>query len=336
MLMSSDRVIQNSGYIRDSASGISDSLYNHILTEQENAMPPRDLPTIEMIDETIENSTVLKKGGTEVKVSLHKVILNTGPAGRLLADLLHGKWLGHPLHPVLTDITLGAWVSGAVLDVMGLLTGRRRMHDAADTLAEMGTLSAIPTALAGITDYSAIKQEAVEYGAAHALLNSLALGLFLLSIRARRNGERDSGVALSLAGLGASMLSAWLGGEMVYRLRVGVDHARGASKHEEWTPVLSAALLGEGEARRVELEGEPVLLYRSGGEIFAIGAVCAHAGGPLDEGQFDGHCVTCPWHDSIFDLRDGSVVHGPSTYDVPHYEVQVRPLNGQIELRAAE
>ncbi len=297
-------------------------------------MPSRDLPAIEMIDETIESSTVLKKGGTEVKVTLHKAILGAGPVGRMLADLLHGKWLGHPLHPVLTDLTLGAWVSGAALDLIGLATGRRRMHEAADTLTELGTLSAIPTALAGMADYSGIKQDAVEYGAAHGLLNSISLGLFALSIRARRNGERETGIVLSLGGLSLSMLSAWMGGEMVYRLRVGVDHAEKVTKPEDWTPVLTAELLRDGEPRRIEVEGEPVLLYRTGGEIFAIGAVCAHAGGPLDEGTFDGHCVTCRWHDSVFDLRDGSVVHGPSTFDVPSYETRV--INGQIELRVSE
>jgi nitrite reductase/ring-hydroxylating ferredoxin subunit/uncharacterized membrane protein len=297
-------------------------------------MPARDLPTIEIIDDTIENSTLLKKGGTEVKVSLHKAILGAGPLGRSLADLLHGKWLGHPLHPVLTDITLGAWVSGVVLDLASLATGRRRLSEAADTLVELGTVSALSTGLAGMADYSAIKQDAVEYGAAHALLNGSALALFVASIRARRQRKRDTGVALSLAGLGVSMLSAWLGGEMVYRLRVGTDHAKRASQDEDWTPVLSAILLAEGEARRVELHDEPVLLYRHNGAILAVGAVCPHAGGPLDEGQFDGACVTCPWHDSVFDLRDGSVVHGPSTYNLPAYAVRV--VNGQIELRAAE
>lgn len=297
-------------------------------------MPARDLPTIEIIDDTIENSTLLKKGGTEVKVSLHKAILGAGALGRSLADLLHGKWLGHPLHPVLTDITLGAWVSGVVLDLVSLATGNRRMSEAADTLVELGTASALPTGLAGMADYSAIKQDAVEYGAAHALLNGSALALFAFSIRARRQRKRDTGVALSLAGLGVSMLSAWLGGEMVFRLGVGTDHAKRARQDEDWTPVLSSILLGEGEARRVELHDEPVLLYRHNGAILAVGAVCPHAGGPLDEGQFDGTCVTCPWHDSVFDLRDGSVIHGPSTYNVPAYAVRV--LNGQIELRAAE
>lgn len=296
-------------------------------------MPGHITSRNQVVDETIEQSTVLKKGGTEVKHQLHKAVLGSSSIGRFFADLLHGKWLGHPLHPVLTDVTLGAWVSGSVLDLVGRSTGRRRMNEAADTLIELGVASAIPTALAGLTDYSTIKQDAVEYGAAHGLLNSVALGLFLLSIQKRRTGDRESGVMLSLAGLGLSMLSAWLGGEMVFRHRVGVNHAKQTTHVDDWTPVMSSMALQNGVPQRVDVEGDPVLLFRQDEAIYAIGAVCAHAGGPLEEGTFEGVCVTCPWHDSVYDMRDGSVVHGPSTYSVPHY--LVREVNGQIEIRAA-
>jgi nitrite reductase/ring-hydroxylating ferredoxin subunit len=81
----------------------------------------------------------------------------------------------------------------------------------------------------------------------------------------------------------------------------------------------------------VTVADAPVLLYRDGAEISAIGAVCSHAGGPLDEGSTEDHCVRCPWHDSVFDLRDGSVVHGPATYPEPGFDVRER--DGQIELR---
>jgi nitrite reductase/ring-hydroxylating ferredoxin subunit/uncharacterized membrane protein len=296
-------------------------------------MPTHITSRNQVVDETIERSTVLKKGGTEVKHQLHKAILSSGPLGRFFADLLHGKWLGHPLHPVLTDVTLGAWLSGSVLDIAGRMTGRRRMNEAADTLIELGTASAIPTALAGLTDYSTIKQDAVEYGAAHALMNSVALSLFVLSIQKRRTRERETAVMLSLAGVSLSMLSAWLGGEMVYRHRVGVNHAKQTTHLDDWTPVMASHMLQNGVPQRVDLEGDAVLLYRQGETVYAIGAVCAHAGGPLEEGTFEGSCVTCPWHDSVYDLRDGSVVHGPSTFSVPHYHV--REANGQIEIKAA-
>lgn len=296
-------------------------------------MTLKQLPVAEMIDEAIGESTLLKKAGTEVKVSLHKAILAAGKPGRWLADILHGKWLGHPLHPILTDVTIGAWLSGVTLDLVGKMTRRRKMHDAADTLIELGTISALPTALAGLTDYSAIKQDAVEYGAAHALLNSLALGLFTLSIRARRTNQRNSGIALSIAGLGLSMLSAWLGGHMIYTKRVGVNHAPTNIQPETWTAVYPADALLESAPQRIDVDGNAILLYRQGGTVYAIGAVCAHAGGPLDEGTFEGSCVTCPWHQSVYDLHDGSVVHGPSTFSQPAYEVRLN--GGQIEIRAA-
>lgn len=63
----------------------------------------------------------------------------------------------------------------------------------------------------------------------------------------------------------------------------------------------------------------------------AIDAVCSHAGGPLDEGSFEGCFVQCPWHDSVFDLRDGRVKHGPATIPQPGFAVRER--NGQLEVR---
>lgn len=89
--------------------------------------------------------------------------------------------------------------------------------------------------------------------------------------------------------------------------------------------------IAEYEARRVEIDGAPVLLYRDVEAVYAIGAVCSHAGGPLEEGTFDGHCVECPWHQSVFDLRNGHVVHGPATISQPSYQARIR--NGQIEVR---
>ena len=83
-----------------------------------------------------------------------------------------------------------------------------------------------------------------------------------------------------------------------------------------------------------QVAGAPVLVYRYRGQVFAMGAVCGHEGGPLEEGSFEGYCVTCPWHQSVYDLRDGSVVHGPTTYAEPIYET--RTLGGRIEVRVRE
>ena len=106
------------------------------------------------------------------------------------------------------------------------------------------------------------------------------------------------------------------------------------SPRERFAPVLDAAELADGTLRRVELEGESVLLAQSeSGEVCAISAVCSHMGGPLDEGERDGDVVVCPWHGSRFDLCTGAVEGGPAVYPQPRYETRVRA--GKVEIRAA-
>jgi nitrite reductase/ring-hydroxylating ferredoxin subunit len=275
-------------------------------------MTVREPEIVEVVNDVIENRSPLNSLGSTFKNGLHKAILNGGEPARKLADLLHGTWLGHPVHPVLTDVTIGAWLFGAVFDAISLLDRSKYTQKTADDLTTIGIISAVPTALAGLTDYSAIKKDAAGHGALHGILNSAGLLLYILSLRARKTDRRGLGLMLSTTALGALMGSAWLGGEMVYRLRVGVNHSEPSTQPDNWT----------------------VLLYRHNGAVHAIGAVCAHAGGPLEEGKFYGYCVQCPWHDSVYDVRDGSVVHGPSTYAQPLYEARV--FNGEIQIRAAQ
>lgn len=287
----------------------------------------------EIVDVVVENSP-LPQIGTDVKSRLHEAVLKGGDPVRKLADLLHGTWLGHPLHPVLTDVTIGAWVLGAFFDGLSLLTRSHHTRKTADDLTTLGVITSVPTAIAGMADYSTIKQKAAGHGLLHGLLNSTALVLYVLSLRARKNNRRGLGLLLSTTALGVMTGSAWLGGEMVYRLRVGVNHNEPTDKPGNWTRIMSDSDLPEDQSRRVEVDGTAVLLYRHAGSIYAIGAVCAHAGGPLDEGLFYGHCVQCPWHDSVYDVRDGHVVHGPSTYTQPVFDVRV--IDNQIEIRAAQ
>lgn len=273
----------------------------------------------------------LREGGETVAHRLHALVEGGGAPGRKVADLLHGTWLGHPLHPALTDIPIGAWSLAALFDGAAAATGSREAEQIAETLTGVGVVAAVPTALTGLTDYSTIPHDALAHGALHGLLNATALAFYLLSWRARRADDAGQGRLLGLLGYGCVMAAAWLGGELVFHQRVGVNHVEAVRAPEGWSAVLDAADLPERTPKRVEVDGEPVLLYRMDGTIHAIGAVCRHAGGPLDEGEFEGYCVTCPWHDSVFDLRDGRVVHGPSTYAQPKYATRTR--DGKIELR---
>jgi nitrite reductase/ring-hydroxylating ferredoxin subunit/uncharacterized membrane protein len=271
------------------------------------------------------------EAGRKAGRGLHSWVLRRGTPARRIADLLHGTWLGHPLHPVLTDVTIGAWTFGAVFDMAGAVSGDRKVQRVADQLTAIGTASAIPTALAGVADYSTIPKPAATRATSHALLNGASLALYTLSLVDRRRGRRRRGLALSVAGLGANLFSAWLGGHLVYRDKVGVDHSDHFHGPSEWTPVMDASELASHEATKAEWDGKGVLVYRHGQDVFAIGAVCSHAGGPLDEGKVDGCFVQCPWHDSVFDMRTGKIRHGPATKSQPALDARI--IGGKIEIR---
>jgi nitrite reductase/ring-hydroxylating ferredoxin subunit/uncharacterized membrane protein len=244
-------------------------------------------------------------------------------------DALSGTWLGHPLHPVLTDVAIGAFASASLLDILG---GRRGARSA-NALVRFGMLAAVPTAAAGLSDWSDTVGPDRRVGVVHAASNATALVLYAKSLGARRRGHRVVGASLGLMGMGALALGGYLGGHLSFARGVGVNNAFWQHPPDEWTPVLDDADLVDGRPMQAEAGGATVLLYRRSGRIFAIGGRCSHAGGPLHEGEIDadGECVTCPWHQSVFRLSDGSVVHGPATAPVPDYEVRVE--GGKIEVR---
>ncbi len=269
--------------------------------------------------------------GTKVSTAIHDAVLAGGEPTRRIADFLHGTWLGHPLHPVLTDFTIGAWVMGAAFDAVGAATDSDAMRRTADQLTAAGMISAVPTAITGLADYSTFPEPAATPVTLHAATNIVNFALYALSVRDRRNGNRPRGVVLSTIGLALTCFSAWLGGELVYRYQVGVKRSEEFDGPRTWKPVMAAEDLPQRKPKRIEVDGKGVLLYRDGRSIYALGAVCSHATGPLDEGEVQGTCVTCPWHQSVFDLRDGGVVHGPATQPQPAFKTRVR--DGQVEIR---
>ena len=269
-----------------------------------------------------------------VSRGLHNWILKGGKSRRQVGDLLHGTWMGHPLHSVLTDMTIGALVFSNVLDLLSLTSGSRGIRRAADTLLDLGIVTGITTALAGLTDYSTLPERAMATGTTHGLLNALILGISMRSSQMRKKGKRSKGILLSSLASSVLMVSAWLGGELAYRYKVGVSKIPNSTEPENWHPTIPEQDLPEMTPKRVDVEGTPILLYRYQGRIYAIGAVCGHDGGPLEQGTFERYCVTCPLHQSVYDLRDGSVVHGPTTYSEPSYEV--RNQQGMLEVRLLE
>jgi nitrite reductase/ring-hydroxylating ferredoxin subunit len=200
-----------------------------------------------------------------------------------------------------------------------------------DRLAEAGTIAAVPTALTGLTDFSTFPEWSATPATIHGAMNIVNIGLYALSVRERRRGNHGRGVAISMVAIGLSCISGWLGGMLVYKDKVGVDHRDRFEGPKNWTPVLDEDELKSKTPKRIEVDGKPVMLYRDGHKVYAIGAKCEHAGGPLNEGDVKNGCVTCPWHHSVFDMRDGRVVHGPAT--LPQSAFAARLRNGRVELR---
>jgi nitrite reductase/ring-hydroxylating ferredoxin subunit/uncharacterized membrane protein len=242
-------------------------------------------------------------------------------------DLLYGTWLGHPLHAAVVTVPVGSWTAMMIFDLMG-------EERAADLSLGLGLASAGVAAVTGAAQWqdATSQQGPRRLGALHALLNVAATTLMAGSWVLRKQGQRGTGVALSTAGLGINLASAWLGGELAYSLGIGVDHAAFEQPPTDWTTVAALADLQDGKPHRVETDGTPVMLLRQGVRILAIGATCPHLSGPLDEGTIDGNTVTCPWHGSVFSLTDGALIHGPAMMPVAAYEVRVE--NGQVAIRA--
>jgi nitrite reductase/ring-hydroxylating ferredoxin subunit/uncharacterized membrane protein len=258
-----------------------------------------------------------------------------GAIGPKIANLLHGTWLGHPLHVVLTDVPIGSWTAAAVLDALEEMTGSRAIGRGADAAIAVGIVGAAGAAITGLADWSKIGGgQPRRIGLAHALLNATATACYVTSLCLRRAHSRRAGRRFALLGLIVSSVSAYLGGHLVYKEKIGVDHTADYSPPEDFVSVLAEAELPENRLRRVDANGMPVLLVRRGDHIYAIAETCAHLGGPLSEGKLEDATVRCPWHGSRFSLEDGRVLEGPSVHAQPVLEVRVR--DGQIEVRRSD
>jgi len=253
----------------------------------------------------------------------------TRPAA--VKNALSGSWLGHQLHPVLTDLPIGAWGAATALDVLGGETSA----DAARRLVGLGSIASAATAMAGFSDWSSMYGPDKRVGLVHGLSNGLANALQTTSWFVRGRGHRGVGIALSLMGLGITLASAYIGGHLSFVRGVGVNRTAFQDAPREWTDVAADTDLAEGSLTRVMAGDIPVMLARQDGEVLALSAVCTHAGGPLDEGTLDEDgCVTCPWHGSRFRLHDGAVQRGPASVPEPRWDVRVD--DGRVSVRAAQ
>ncbi|MBD0371309.1 MAG: Rieske 2Fe-2S domain-containing protein [Pyrinomonadaceae bacterium] len=285
----------------------------------------------ETLAQVIDKQDAISAAADALQPAVTDLFKSGGEAGQAVKNFLHGTWLGHPLHPVLTDIPVGAWTTALALDAMEAVSGREEFGSAADAAVAVGLVGALGAAATGITDWSDTEGRGRKVGLVHALLNAGATTLYAGSLVCRRRNSRRVGVGLSMLGFLVSGAAAYLGGHLVFGEKIGVDHTAGQHFPNEYTPVMAEAALPENQLTRVLVRDVPLLLVRRAGQIFALAETCSHLGGPLSEGELIDNTVRCPWHCSRFSLSDGSVVDGPATHPQPCMETRVR--DGQIEVR---
>jgi nitrite reductase/ring-hydroxylating ferredoxin subunit/uncharacterized membrane protein len=287
----------------------------------------------EALMQFIEKQGTLDRLGNELQPAVNQAFQSAGENGRQVKNFLHGTWLGHPLHPVLTDVPIGAWTTALALDAMEAISGKKALGEGADAAIAVGLAGAVGAAVTGLTDWSATDGRAKKVGLMHGLLNASATALYATSLALRRGKNRRAGLGFSMLGYAVSAGATYLGGQLVYGEQIGVDHTATEPKPENFMAVMNENDLEEGKLTRVEANGTSVLLIKQDGMIHALSHTCTHMGGPLSEGSFDGETVQCPWHGSRFSINDGHVVDGPATFPEPCFETRVR--DGKIEVKVA-
>lgn len=267
----------------------------------------------------LERADALDRVGLPLQRALRRFA--SVPALRRVKDLLNGTWLGHPLHPALTDVPIGAWTTALVFDAMTVM-GARKLDRAAEAAVGVGIVGAAASAVTGLADWADTSASQRRVGVAHAGLNTLALGLQIASFVCRRK-KLGGARALSVVGYGIAAVAGYLGGSLVFRQGVQVSRNAYETGPRSFVPAAREADLVPETPTRAMAGDAAVLLVKRRDEIFALDDVCSHAGCPLSQGRLEGDAIVCGCHGSTFRLRDGAVLHGPSPFSQPTFDVRV-------------
>jgi nitrite reductase/ring-hydroxylating ferredoxin subunit/uncharacterized membrane protein len=278
------------------------------------------------LTDAIESASALDGPGKAVGKAVRGAV-SPGP----VKDALSGTWLGHALHPLLTDLVIGSFVSATLLDVLG----GDEDGTAAQRLIGVGIAAYGPTALTGVSDWSdseAVDPAVRRVGLVHAVSNSMALTLYSSSLVARRRGAHGRAKLLSVAGAAVLGTAGYLGAHLSFVNGVGPNQTAFDKGPGEWTEAADAGDLQQGEPKAVVVDDTPVLLVRHAHGVHALHDRCSHRGCSLaGMGEVDGDTIQCGCHGSRFSLMDGSVERGPATVGQPVYEV--RESGGKIEVK---
>ena len=245
----------------------------------------------------------------------------------ILKDFLNGTWFGHPLHPAITDVPIGAYVVAIVLDLAGQRAG-------ATAAIGVGIVFMLLAALAGYADYIDLEGKSRRFGTVHSSLMLIALVLYVVSFVMRLGAVPSSAeVWLSVIGFIIVISSAYIGGELVYNLGTQVDRHAWRGGGTKWA-ALDVTEIPADKPVKAKAGAQTLVVVRRAKGLEALHDVCAHQGCSLSDGKLVGEAIECPCHGSRFRLRDGAVIRGPAVFDQPHFEV--REAEGKIEVRRTD
>jgi nitrite reductase/ring-hydroxylating ferredoxin subunit/uncharacterized membrane protein len=245
--------------------------------------------------------------------------------------------LGHPAHPMLIPFPLAFLTGAFVFDAAGFLGGKASWWMTGGHLALLGILSAWLAAIPGVVDYLHTvppRSSGKERATKHMFANLTAVALFGIAWFVR--GERTDGSAilvLGLEGIGfaALMLGGYMGGTLVTRNLISVDHRYASAG--KWKEIDVSARSGHPVtvATRDELKVDQMKLLHVGDKRIVLARTeegyvafddrCTHRGGSLAGGVMICGTVQCLWHGSQFDVRSGQVKAGPAKEPIPTYRV---------------
>jgi nitrite reductase/ring-hydroxylating ferredoxin subunit/uncharacterized membrane protein len=284
------------------------------------------------IDRLVRSQRWLDPFGEFVQKVVGGIYKPLGRPGQALKSFLHGTWFGHALHPVIVSVPLGAWTAAFVADLVAY-TGRLR-PEVGDFCVLIGVLASYGALVTGYTDFHETSGHERKVGAAHGLIMTTTILLYSASWLLRwlvGGSVHDLAVALAVIGYLLVISGAYFGGDLVFRIGTMVNRNAFIEAPKNFVRVGRPQDFAEGQMKRVEAGGMPVLILRHKGRLHAISNICAHAGGPLDEGELNGTVVTCPWHASQFDITTGLVKRGPATFAQP--ALSVRENDNAVEVK---
>jgi uncharacterized membrane protein/nitrite reductase/ring-hydroxylating ferredoxin subunit len=243
---------------------------------------------------------------------------------------------GHPIHPILVTFPIAFFMGAFISDVLVVINSDSMFFSMAQYLEIGGIGSALLAAVPGILDYFYIvppKSSANKRATQHGLLNITMLLVFTSALLIRRNKEIDFLIVLTLEGVGIIMLtiSGWLGGTLVNRNQIGIDHRYAdAGKWTEEKINSSSEIvelhylnkLKTNQMKLMHINGKRIVIARTETGISAFEDRCTHRGGTLADGVMICETVQCPWHGSQFNVQTGHVNAGPAKEKIKIYKIE--------------